>query len=149
MTDIINIKGKQIRRILQTPWSDPIMLIEGLSDAYYCSIYVELEDNTALQLSDDIISIKEILPDELIEIDDSEHDVDAGINYKKSKIKTIAKNQLNEHYLLLENGCALFYQTGFGTHLSIKKISEILDNEIDTGVKEILKDLETGMVIIY
>jgi hypothetical protein len=147
MTDIAKIKGKHIRRILQTPWSEPIILLEGLPDAYYCSIYIELDDLSALQLSDDIISFKDTLPDELIEINPSEHDVDTSIDYKKWKIKTIAKNQLEEKYLILDSDGALFYQTGFGTHLSIKKLSEIMNVEIDTGVKEILKDLETDMVI--
>jgi hypothetical protein len=147
MTDIAQIKGNHIKRILQTPWSEPTKLLEGLPDAYYCSIYIELDDLSTLQLSDDTISIKKILLDNLIEIDPSEHDIDASIDYKTPKIKTIAKNQLNEKYLILENGSALFYQTCFGTHLSIKKISDILNEEIDAGVKEILEDLETGQVI--
>jgi hypothetical protein len=147
MIDIAQIKGKHIKRILQTPWSEPTTLLEGLPDAYYCLIYIELDDTSILQLSDDIISNKNILPDNLIEIVPSEHDVDASIDYKIPKINTIAKNQLYEKYLILDNGIALFYQTGFGTHLSIEKISEILNNEIDTGVKEILIDLETDLVV--
>lgn len=147
MTDIEKIKGKHIRRVLQTPWSEPVKLLEGLPDAYYCSIYIELGDLSVIQLSDDSISCKDSAPAGLIEIEPAEHDVDASVDYKKSKIKTIAKNQLDEKYLLLDNGGVLFYQTGFGTHLSIKKISEIVNNEIDAGVKEILRDLQTGLAI--
>ncbi|HQL81155.1 MAG TPA: hypothetical protein PK307_03070, partial [Spirochaetota bacterium] len=104
MIEIEKITGKHIRRVLQTPWSGPVTLLEGLPGAYYCSIYIELDDLSVIQLSDDSISHADSVAVELVEIDPAEHDVDTSMDYKKSKIKTIAKNQLDENYLILDNG---------------------------------------------
>lgn len=145
MLPISKLKDKHIRRILQTPWLGPVQIIEGLSEVYYCSVYIELDDMSVVHLGDDTISFIDDPPAGLIEIAQPEHDIDPDIDYRLMKIQTIAKNQLDEIYLILDNGIALFLQTGFGTHLSVKKISEILDNEIDAGVKEMLSDAETGL----
>lgn len=145
MMSISQLKGKRIRRILQTPWLGPVQIIDGLPDAFYCSVYIELDDLSVIHLGDDDISLAEDPPSGLSEISRPEHDIDPEIDYRSSGIKSVAENQLGEICLVLNNGVALYLQTGFGAYLSAMKISEILDNEIDAGVKEILTDKETGL----
>ncbi len=116
-----------------------------MPDAFYCSVYIELDDLSVIHLGDDDISLAEDPPSGLSEISRPEHDIDPEIDYRSSGIKSVAENQLGEICLVLNNGVALYLQTGFGAYLSAMKISEILDNEIDAGVKEILTDKETGL----
>ncbi|MEX0865897.1 MAG: hypothetical protein WD030_00975, partial [Pirellulales bacterium] len=38
-----DIVGKRIRRVLQTPWTDPVVHCQGLGEAVYCTVVFELE----------------------------------------------------------------------------------------------------------
>ena len=47
-----DVLGQNIVRVMRTAWSEPTLVLDGMGDAYYCGLYLELGSGKYLELFD-------------------------------------------------------------------------------------------------
>jgi hypothetical protein len=125
-----SIIGRRILRIAQTEWSEPVCHHEGLGDAFYCTVVLELEGAGMFVLADESIGpwdSREALTDAKLE----EHRIETSKSPLGQAVAAVWVDQLGEISVVLENGVFLSITSGYGWYLWIGNFEDLRREKID------------------
>lgn len=121
--DPSSILGRTLTNLLQTRWSDPICHVEGLGEAFYCTVVLEFgEDRLILdQGSVRFWRDRESLHPLVL----AEHRMETSTTPVGSSVLSVGVDRLGDLYILFHNGVFLRIDWDYGHYLWVGETSDI------------------------